>query len=140
MRLWNNREKLNNPGSVKSYLFRTVRNASIDHLRRKDREEKGKRSLIQLHPLHEKDILAGMIETETYIQIHRAIESLPPKCREVFKRFYIEGKSYQEIADELQISVHTVCNQKARALKLFREKLPPHATILFLAVCRIIHP
>jgi DNA-directed RNA polymerase specialized sigma24 family protein len=36
---------------------------------------------------------------------------------------YLEGLKNQEIADLLQISVHTVKNQKARAIQLLKIKL-----------------
>ena len=48
---------------------------------------------------------------------------LPERCREIFRRSYLEGQSHREIALELGISVSTVDNQIYKALKLMREKL-----------------
>ena len=46
--------------------------------------------------------------------------------------FYFEHKSYQEIAEELGISISTVKNQKIRAVKILRKQFPYIALFLFL--------
>jgi RNA polymerase sigma-70 factor (ECF subfamily) len=50
-------------------------------------------------------------------------ESLPERCRLVFTLSRFEGKSNQEIADLLKISVKTVENQIGHALKVMRKKM-----------------
>ncbi len=48
------------------------------------------------------------------------IQSLPPKCKDVFLLSRMGKMSYQEIADHCGISVKTVENQIGKALKLLR--------------------
>ena len=55
--------------------------------------------------------------------IFKSLSILPPKCRKVFTLFYLEGKTYEEIADELRVSINTVRNHKMRALSLLRGEL-----------------
>jgi RNA polymerase sigma-70 factor (ECF subfamily) len=50
-------------------------------------------------------------------------EGLPERCRLVFTLSRFEGKSNQEIADLLKISVKTVENQIGHALKVMRKKM-----------------
>ena len=45
---------------------------------------------------------------------------------------YFEGKKNQEIASMLEISVHTVKNQKARAIQLLRVRLPDRNLVAIL--------
>jgi RNA polymerase sigma-70 factor, ECF subfamily len=52
-----------------------------------------------------------------------AIRRLPPKCRTVFLLRCQEGRSYAEIATALRISVRTVENHIADALKALRRSL-----------------
>ena len=53
-------------------------------------------------------------------KIDDALEALPPGCRQVFRLSRMDGLSYKEIADLLEISVKTVENQMGKALKLMR--------------------
>ena len=62
-------------------------------------------------------------ETELEDIIQNAINSLPEKCREIFVLSRIEGLQYKEIASQLNISINTVENQMAIALKKLRIKL-----------------
>ncbi|MBK7525162.1 MAG: sigma-70 family RNA polymerase sigma factor [Saprospiraceae bacterium] len=56
-------------------------------------------------------------------KINTAIDSLPEKCRLVFMLSRMEGLSYLEIAEQLQISPKTVENQISKALKILRESV-----------------
>ena len=60
------------------------------------------------------------------------MDTLPPRCREVFHLSRMEGKSYKEIAQALDISVKTVENQMGKALKILREKLKGYLAVIFL--------
>ena len=64
-----------------------------------------------------------MINRDVKASISKAIETLPKKCRLVFTLNRQDGLSYSEIADVLNISVRTVENQIARALKALRKEL-----------------
>ena len=57
--------------------------------------------------------------------ISHAIELLPPKCRAIFDLSKNAGLTYQEIAEELEISKKTVEAQMSIALKKLRETLQP---------------
>ena len=48
---------------------------------------------------------------------------LPEECQKVFRMSYEEGKSVSEVAEILNISVHTVKSQRARAKKILQGKL-----------------
>jgi RNA polymerase sigma-70 factor (ECF subfamily) len=53
----------------------------------------------------------------------RAVNGLPPKCRDVFVLRMIEGQSQREIAERLGISVSTVEKHLARGLGQCRDDL-----------------
>lgn len=123
LKLWNNREEIKNLGYIKPYLYRVVHNAAIDFLRRQKTRSAGEKELQYLSPLFEGTVLARLIETEFHHQVYLSLKSLPPRMGAVFRMFYLQGKTCQQIAKELKVSVHTVRNQRKRALALLRQDL-----------------
>ena len=59
--------------------------------------------------------------SQTEAKLWTAIDSLPEKCREVFILSKRDGLKYEEIAEELGLSVNTVRNQISKALKILKE-------------------
>ncbi len=100
----------------KSYLYMMVRNSSLDALRKKsDSQEDIEAAAEQIDDerLQEDSLIEARLWT--------AIDSLPTKCRKVFLLAKRDGKSYEEISDELGISTNTVRNQVSKALRILRE-------------------
>ena len=124
IKLWQKREELLHPGAVKTYLYQVVRNASIDFVRSKKREAGHLRNVIGLHPVAETDVASFEISAETHRLLYQSINTLPPRCGLVFRKFYLERKTLPQIAEELQLSVNTVRNQKAQALSILRKSFP----------------
>jgi len=122
MNFWRKRDTLDIDLKVKSYLFTAVRNKALEVLRHEKMKE-NHADTVRINELLRYDIED---EAEKYVRlekIHAAIGTLPDKCREVFSLSKLNGLSYNEIANHLNISVKTVENQIVRALKLLREKL-----------------
>ncbi|WP_288507830.1 sigma-70 family RNA polymerase sigma factor [uncultured Bacteroides sp.] len=64
-----------------------------------------------------------MVSQELEEQIQQIINGLSEECRKVFILSRYEGKSHQEIAAELGISVNTVKYHIKNALNALREDL-----------------
>ena len=134
IRLWNKRQELTPNGSIKALLYQIARNAAIDHLRKQKRMAVHEEGLHYLTPTPQKTILQNLIETETIQQIVTTLQSLPPKCSEVFKLSYLLGKTDKEIACQLKLSPHTVRNQKLRAIRILKEKIAPLLIFILLSI------
>ena len=65
-------------------------------------------------------------------EIHHAIRNLPEVCRKVFIKSRFEGKKYEEIATELNISVNTVKYHIKSALSSLHSELGKYLIILIL--------
>jgi RNA polymerase sigma-70 factor (ECF subfamily) len=130
-KLWQSRQSLAIEGSIKAWLYSAVRNVCIDHLR-KVKRLRVSQSGLQSADTIEQSVLHTIIQTETDDQIVRTIGKLPPQCRRIFRMFYLHGKSYTEIAQELNLSPQTVRNQKQRAAKLLRKMIFPLFSLLSL--------
>jgi RNA polymerase sigma-70 factor, ECF subfamily len=128
--LWNKRAEIDRSRPYKTYLTTSVKNRSLNHLR--DHKKFDTHLLIQenLYPTpttvqqHQIDI------AQLQQQIDDAIAALPEKCREIFLLNRNEHLKYQEIADQLDISVKTVETQMSKALKHLRHHLKDYLTIL----------
>ncbi|WP_163322735.1 RNA polymerase sigma factor [Draconibacterium mangrovi] len=134
LKLWENREKFTVIGSLHSYLYKAVINNSINHI--KSKSARLRKNNVQLDDLY--DYLAISqdngysiyIATELKNKIEDAIDSLPEKCREIFKMSRYEGKSNEEIANTLEVSKNTVQKQISIALQKLKESIKDSILVL----------
>ncbi len=120
IRIWEKQKMEIGTDKLRFYLFAAVRNNCLTWL------QKNKKSIIQ--ELNDEDgsdeikiqIEQDVTETDPKMLIAKAMEQLPPKCREVFVLSRISGQKYQQIADTLGISVKTVENQMGKAIKVLK--------------------
>jgi len=132
--LWEKRESIEPERSAKSYLGTTVRNRCLNYLRD---HKKFDRSILEFEGLGEDYGYAEhdhLVTKELKQQIEKATNELPDKCREIFLLNRTEHKKYQEIADELNLSVKTVEAQMSKALRIMREKLSEFISIFILII------
>jgi RNA polymerase sigma-70 factor, ECF subfamily len=126
VKLWEKRGEINFPAAARAYLYTTVYHLALNTVRdRKIRE----RHLPAMAPAAHVNSIDTAQEKEIKVRIQLAIDALPPRCREVFCKSRLEGKKYNTIALEMNISVKTVEVQMGKALKLLREQLADLASI-----------
>ena len=125
--LW---EKLQDGAQVlnrKSYLYMMVRNRCLDHIRKKTIPTESLKPYDTYSIIEDDD---AQERSQTEARIWTAIDNLPEKCREVFIMSKRDGLKYEEIAEELGLSVNTVRNQISKALKVLKEGI--HKVYMFL--------
>lgn len=127
IKLWENKADLEIRTSFKSYLFRSVRNQCLNHLRNQKSRAISVDSLEEVEDelLEEISIYEEMDMPELKATIKSAIDDLPPKCRQIFLMSRESELTYTQIAEELSVSKKTVENQMGIALKRLKEKLSP---------------
>jgi RNA polymerase sigma-70 factor (family 1) len=123
IKLWNKRSDFETLQNTKAFLYITTRNACLNLLKQSKRDNLSKKQLAYLTSEREEYVLNEIVRAEVLQEIMQAIENLPEQCGKVLKLGYLEGMKNQEIANLLKISVHTVKNQKARAIQLLKIKL-----------------
>jgi RNA polymerase sigma-70 factor (family 1) len=136
LQVWKTRTFLDEIKSIRAYLYVATRNRSINHLKKLKRDEKKVQEAYgkQLEEKSYEDILQNVFNAEAVRILHEAILTLPPECTKVVQ-LNIEGLSTNEIALQLGISPSAVSHQKARAIRLLRDKIAPGMALigLFLA-------
>src|SRR4030095_2468206 len=123
IRLWNKRNIFENEPGIRGYLYKSVYNACIRQLQQKQNRNRHNTSYITQIDTTEPSYIHNIIRSETIHLLHQAIAHLPAQCSKVFTKLYIEGKSVAETAQEMNLAVSTVKNQKARGIKLLKPKL-----------------
>jgi RNA polymerase sigma-70 factor (ECF subfamily) len=113
-----------------------VRNGCLNDLRNEKVKSENEK-VLSLYPEWEEPVLHYIIRAETINEIVNRIELLPTQCRQVFKKFFVEGKDYTTIAEEMKLSVNTVRNQKRRGLILLRGGLLP--LLMFIHILPVFY-
>jgi RNA polymerase sigma-70 factor (ECF subfamily) len=131
-RLWTGRESLVINSSLKSYLYRSVRNGCLNVLKHLDVREEYKSFRERENVDSQRSQEDEMIISELEVRIREAIDRLPVERRKVFILSRYDGMSYNKIAEKLGISIKTVENQMGKALKTLREELSDYLPWLFL--------
>ncbi|MEP7002848.1 MAG: RNA polymerase sigma-70 factor [bacterium] len=125
--LWGHRVGVAVPGSVRAYLFASLRNRALNHVRHERITlEFGDRSLRQHSGATGVDAAdASLLADDLTAALENAVRSMPLRCREVFSLVRDDHLSYAEVADVLGISAKTVEIHMSRALALLRDQLAP---------------
>ena len=132
VRIWTRRGQLKTDGFLKSFLYRSVHNESLNYLKHQK-----VRANFNVHYADAVKNDMGNLNTEIAVtelekNIHSAINDLPEKCRNVFQLSRFDQMKYQEIADALNISVKTVENQMGKALKILRHRVIDFLILIFI--------
>jgi RNA polymerase sigma-70 factor (family 1) len=123
LKLWDLRQKLEIKENFKGYLFWMCHNKAADTTKKIAGERMLKDALL-FH--YYQNIFNVEDQTPEQQQrydelIEEALNSLSPQRRKVFELCKKQGKSYQQVADELQISTNTVKEHISYALASLRD-------------------
>ena len=117
----------NDPERVGAWLFRITANLCKDHLRSRHRTRH-----VPLAPLAgvvrgTADPDADVQAIETRARVWRALQSLTPEQREAFVLKHVEGRSYEEIAAVMDLSVASLKMRVHRAREALKGLLKEFA-------------
>lgn len=122
IKAWDRREQLMEYQNVEGWCMKVTKNLSLDMLKSKHRKFQLNKS--------EQDVSTTALTpdrqvevADSYAQVHRVIASLPEKQKLVIQLRDIEGYSYQEIADMMEISLSQVKVNLFRARDKVRKEL-----------------
>lgn len=131
-KLWENYDKTDRIENLKGYLQYTIKNRCLNYL-----------SHLQVVDKYQQEYLKQAEEDEEspeeYIQLVRTLlDKLPPKRKIILEMSIIESKSYQEIAQEQDISLNTVKDHIKKAYAFLRQEMNKEIStyILYLALTK----
>jgi RNA polymerase sigma-70 factor (family 1) len=130
--LWDKRKDLTDDSNLEAYLFTVTKNAVISIFRKKVQEKNYLEYLRQMAVISYNDTEDNYDYDTLYEKIGGLIEELPEQRRRIFKMDKEKGLSNKEIAQELNISVKTVEDHKAKAKRFIRKRLGESGFIALL--------
>jgi len=142
--LWEHKGHLNIESSFKSFLFVSVRNGCLNHL--KHLQVINKFNLYYTHLMQDAQELYNvsqetgdsiLIANELEKKLLEEIDLLPEQCRRIFTMSRFDCLRHQEIADKLGVTINTVHRQTSIALEKLRFAVKNYL-IMFLLVIRIL--
>lgn len=137
IKLWERRKMTIEIHSMKRFLYRAVYNGLMDYWRKNNKiltlETKHLETLAQVFEQEDESELKRQIERVT-----RAIQNLPPRCKQTLLLSKKEGMTNIEIAGIMNVSLRTVETQISKAFKILRKKLTDSVNpLLFLTLQNI---
>ncbi|PST82041.1 hypothetical protein C7T94_14590 [Pedobacter yulinensis] len=132
LRLWQYRHIINPDFSIDNQLFYIARTVLIDHIRKANRQEEISLTVhAGLQRKEEENFQAMEFDVRRRVEV--ILGTMPELRSKVFRLHKIEGYSYKEIAQLLEISEKSVDNHLSKALRKLREdlSLPLFLILLF---------
>lgn len=137
--IWQSRRFINPDASFSSYLYTIVRNRILNQLRDADKENTLKERILSQAIDYTDDTKENILANDLREIINKAIEKLTPRQREIFEMSREAQMSHKEIADALDISVHTVQEHISVSLRTIRTFLSKYAgtytDMLLILIC-----
>lgn len=123
MKIWENRDQLDETKSFSSYLFTISKNTILNYIRKRANEQSYADYLSKSPLLTYNDAEEELEYEDLLKQANSVIDQLPLRQKEIYRLSREVGLSNEEIAQNLNISKKTVENQITLALKYIREHI-----------------
>jgi RNA polymerase sigma factor (sigma-70 family) len=118
-------EEISHP---RGFLFRIATNLAMDYLRHRKVTENHVELAIHTEETESPSTEAEVSKAQWLSMLRKAINELPPRCRDAFILNKVHGLSYREVAETLGISESAVEKHIIKGLVHCRSQLGPHFT------------
>jgi len=119
--IWDKKLYLQFDGDVKGYLHQAIKNRCLTLLKKQKAEREKQAAFTQLQ--EETCISNPEMSPDYYKQVLTVINDMAIQKRSAIQMVYIQGKRYQEAADEMGISINSFKTHLKRGLKVLRHAI-----------------
>ena len=127
IRCWEKRDiLLSDEKVIKTYLFNSVRNACLDKIEKKD-VMRYHIDIIKQEIIDEETIT---FDEQLLLEIREELAQRPDQTQKVITRVFMQDMKYQEVADDLHISINTVKTLLRNGIKHLRSHFSQHLELL----------
>jgi RNA polymerase sigma-70 factor (family 1) len=132
IRIWQKRSHISDIHNLRVYLYIATKNTALNYLSKKAKDNLTEPFDNINIDLYKSNVTPEelMITAEMYRKIQLQVETLPPRCKMIFKLIREDGLKYKEVSDILNISVNTIDVQIAIAIKKIAVALKPEFDFL----------
>lgn len=118
--LWRNYDKIEE-SSVKTYLYAIIQTRCIDYLRKQNIHEEYLEFASRItHQIIDADVQG---DDDRVLHVRKAMGKLTAYNRHILEQCFIHKKKYQEVAQELNVSVAAIHKNIVKALHVLRKEL-----------------
>lgn len=129
VQLWEKRTQLDPSLPLEPYLRKITQNLILNFFRQASRD-KALLEKVQLHILAQRHVAPeALLEQELEQLYQAAIQRLPAQKKTIYTLSRVEELSYEEIAERLQLSRHTVRNHMTEAIQFIRRYVRLHTDV-----------
>ena len=121
--IWEKRGQIEVQTTLKTYLYSAVKNKCLNYIKLELPKQQAMSDVSEVMLATSNPKIDEGENEKLKIYIQTAIDTLPKKCKQIFVLSRSAGLTYEEIAEELDLSKKTVENQMGIALKKLRESL-----------------
>jgi RNA polymerase sigma-70 factor, ECF subfamily len=134
VRIWQNFDQIGQVSDFRAYLYKAVRNSSLNYLRHIKIIQKHNAEVTYLNDNAGNSAEDSLVDEENINRIHHAVNKLPQHWKEAIVLSKYDKLKYSEIAEKMKISQKTVEKYISKALQILRVELKD----LFLLLIFII--
>jgi RNA polymerase sigma-70 factor (ECF subfamily) len=132
LKIWENRDKLGEVRSFRSYLFITTRNHTLNVLKTAARSEAGMSEILRFFNASRNTTEDDVLNNEYVAFIRKKLDELPPRTREIFRLCREQSKTYDEVATELGITRDAVKSRMMHAMKILKSSVEKEIGLPFV--------
>lgn len=144
-KLWEKKDTIQINESVAAYLFKSVKNNCLNHIKHQQIVNRFNQDTLQniqeseeLLTISQETGLSIYIAKEFEDKVFKTIENLPGQCRDIFKMSRFEGLKHSEIAEQKGITLNTVQKQISIALEKIKFALDTYISIFILLIVKAL--
>ena len=135
LKIWDKKSTVIVTKEIRTYLQTVVQNACYDYLKHKTIQGSFIEKTIHQLRIDELEYYQSskddLFDKNKMEAVYSAIEQLPPRSKDIFKKAYLEGEKHTSIAEEMNISIRTVETHIYKSLKFLRHILTTFGSLLF---------
>ncbi len=121
IKIWEQREKLSEVKSFKSYLYTVAKNHTLNALEKASRSKLVMGEIVEAYLTGSNTTEENLLSKEYLHCLNLAIERLPERSREIFRLCREQKKTYEEVAATMGISKNAVKNHMVFSMKQLRQ-------------------
>jgi RNA polymerase sigma-70 factor (family 1) len=115
LKIWDYREKIDLEKSFGSYLSCIAANCCYDFFRKINRDKKLRTQFLKFFATKYSHIEESFVDRENSELLNQAINCLPKRRRQIFMLCKFDGKSYNQVSQQLGISTSTISDHIVKA-------------------------
>lgn len=132
LKIWKSRKDIKSNDTFNAYIFTITQNLLLNELRSRLNNQKMRERLAKSAVAEEYLSFPHFEYEDLKRKIDQAIEELPEKQKEIFKKSRVEGLSHKEIAAELGVTTKTIEYHIGQSIKLLKDRLSQNGELTLL--------